>query len=490
MATIATFVTKDENEIRDDILRTYRNGMIERVGIDPNVTPNSDIYILASAVARELSVSQANAALKADELMFDTATGDALARGCAIFGLSKRAAAPSSGGVLIDASTTTSIAVDAELIDGAGLRYRVTVGGSYADGAEVPITAIDAGTDTNHDAGDVLTWVTPPAYCSQTVTVATGGLTGGAAEEDDETLRERLFAVLRNPPECGNPEHIAELAEASTTVVQKCFVYPALQGPGTVHIAVVGYTSDSSKSRVVSSTIVNNTVYPYVAGILGEHVGLTATSVTDVNTDVSVYLTLPSAPTASPPGAGGGWLDGTPWPRPSGNYCDVSSVTSTTVFAVNASAAPTAGVTRIAWLSPYDWTLYTATVVSYTGSGPYTVTIDAPFTGIAVGNFIWPQCTNQDDYVAAALEWFAKNGPGEKTANSTVLTRAFRHPTPQQSWPYSVNATMLRAISDVGDEVLDTSFLYRSTTTPSVPAAVSSAPNICVPRYLAFYPSV
>ena len=92
-----TFVVRDSSTIRDGILRVLRNGLIQRGVESPNVTPGSDWYVLATAVAQQLVVAEANAVLKADALMPDTAEAEDLGRISAIFGLSKQAAAGSVG---------------------------------------------------------------------------------------------------------------------------------------------------------------------------------------------------------------------------------------------------------------------------------------------------------------------------------------------------------------------------------------------------------
>ncbi len=491
MATdLYTFTVKDPTTIRDDILRTLRNGLIARGVSNPNVAPGSDYFILATAFANELAVVEANAVIKADELMPDTATGDALDRIVAIYGLARKDASSSSGHIVFDASAASAVVTGAELLDGSGLRYAVSAGGSYEDGDIIPIDAVDTGKETNLATSATLRWVSAPAYSSPTALVSTPGLTGGSAPEDDETLRARLYSRLRTPPASGNWQHLAELAEASSPEVQKAFVYPAIEGPATVYFAVAAAATETNKNRNVDSTTVSTTVVPYVQGQMPEHAYILGTTVTNVNTDVAIFMTLPAALNASPPGEGGGWLDGTPWPvRGTPYYCDVTAVTSTTVFTVNASAAPTNSVSRIAFLSPSDWTVYTAKVISYTGTGPYTVTVDTPMVGIAVGSYVWPQAVNQQAYVDALLGAFALMGPGELTDNVTTLARAYRHPTPQQSWVASMGATQLRAISDAGDEVLDTSYAYRSETTPDIPGDVTDPPNILVPRNLGFYPT-
>ncbi len=504
MSTLGEFVTRDQVTIRDSICRVIRNGLIERGITNPNVTPGSDWYVLANAVALQCVVVEANCAIKAEAQMPDTAVGDELARWGAILGLSKQAAAGSTGGVILESSAATTIAALTQLYDDAGLRYEVTIGGVYNDGDTVPIQAVSTGTATNHAADDVLRWVTTPAFADEQVLVAPGGLVNAADEENDEALRARILAYLQNPPRSGDWEHACELAEASTARVQKCFAYPAIQGAGSYHLAVTAPPTSTNRSRVVAASTITGTVSPYVLGKMPSHAYGLITATVDVNADVAFSLALPDAPTASPPGLGGGWKDGTPWPAPDGVTVfrtTVTAVTSDLIMTVDAVASPQIGISHIAWLSPLTWRLHRAVVSNVSGtSGAYVITLDAPLTGIAVGDYVWPDCVNAEVYAQAVLDAFELMGPGEKSANASALIRGFRHPVPGISWPYALGPVLLRAVSDAGDEVADVGFLHRTdgTTTstspsgqvkPQLPAAVTDAPKVFVPRRIAFYRS-
>lgn len=505
MAVLGEFVTRDPATIRDSILRVIRNGLIERGITNPNVTPGSDWYVLATAVGLQCAVVESNCVIKAEAQMPDTAVGEELARWAALFELSKQAAAGSTGGVLLESSAATTIAAGSQLYDDAGLRYEVTIGGVYNDGDTVPITAISTGTATNHSEDDVLRWVTTPAFADEQAIVAAGGLVNGVDEEGDEDLRGRVFAYLQNPPRSGDWEHAAELAEASTSSVQKAFAYPAIQGPGTFHLAVTSAPTDANRSREVATATVTGTVSPFVLGSMPTHAYGVITTVEDVNADVAFSMSLPEAPTASPPGLGGGWKDGSPWPAPDGSStfrCTVTAVTSDLVFTVDATTPPQIGVSHIAWMSPTTWRLHRAVVANYSGtSGAYVLTLDAPFTGITTGSYVWPDCEQAETYIDAILTAFGLMGPGEKSSNASALIRGFRHPPPNTSWPYALGSWLLRQLSDAGDEVQDVGYLHRTdgTTTltggsgqvkPQVPASVTDAPKIFVPRHIALYRSV
>ncbi len=438
--------------------------------------------------------------------MPDTAVGSDLDRLAAQYGLSRRINGPSTGHVVLSTSANTYIPAGQQLVDRSGLRYEVTTGGIYTNtdpGNLVPILAIDAGYATNHEANDVLRWTSTPAYAAPTAYVATAGLAGGVDAEDDEALRARFLSRLQNPPNNSNWSQIAVFSEESSTTVQKAFLYPAVNGPSTCHVVVVAAPqvltpsittlNATSKNRDISTADMTGTIAPYILGQMPEYVETVTTTVVNQPNDVGIGLSLPAAPTATPAGPGGGWVDATPWPQPQvGGVVDVSAVTSALVFNVSIGdvmVAPTANVSHICRLDPTTWVLQRAMVTAVTVSfTSYTITIDTPFTNVAVGDYIWPDCVRAQDYVDAILGAFALMGPGEKTTNTGNLTRGYRHPMPAHSWPYTLGASQLRAITNVGDEVLDVSWISRtSSTAPTVDAAVANPPSIFVPRQIAFY---
>lgn len=501
MTTPYTFTVKSPEEIRDDGLRTLRNGLIERGVADPNVTPGSDFYAEFTAFANELAVVEANALIKADAAMPDTAIGDDLERVCEPYGLSKRPAVGSTGSVIFSATAAATVGTGTELLDPAGLRYAVVTGGTYSNGDLIPIAAVDTGDGTNLAAGVTLRWIVPPAYSASTAEVTTGGLINGADAEGDEELRQRLYARLRTPPRSGNWQHVAELAEASSPAVQRAFVYPAIQGPATLHVAVAAAPTATNKQRAVSAGVVSTSVTPYVQAGLPHHAYSVVTSVTNVNVDMAIGVVLPDATSAG--GPGGGWVSAAPWPTVDGSSYYRVKVTAVvasdgTQITVDAQTAPTVGASRVSWISTADWRVRSALVTAVSGTaGAYTITLDAPFTGIATDDLIFPECENQDALLAAVLDFFALMGPGEKSSNAAALILGSRKPLAVNGWVASVGARLLKAVTDTSDDVQAAAFLYRTdgtvtlsgssgTLTPAVPGSVSSPPNIYVPRRIAF----
>lgn len=491
--------------IRDAFLRTLKLGLIAAGVANPNVSPGSDWYVVGQAVGNQLAVTEANAAIKADELMPDTAQDEGLLRLCAVYGLSARPASGSIGPVVITCSQTTSVATGAQLVDGKGQTYQVVVGGLFSNQATIIVKALSTGSETNLVEGTVLRWVSTPAFADEKAPVGPGGLVNGAPAENNEVLRQRLYDRLRNAPGSGNASHVQSIALQSHPSVQSAFVYPAIQGGATAHVACLAAPTSTNKSRDIALATMNGSVAPYIVGFLPEHVYSVITTATNVDADVAFGLVLPESPAASPPGPGGGWLNPAPWPAPSadaGNNwrCTVTAVTSNSQFTVDALTAPTAGVSQIAWLSPYEWKLYRATVASVTGSsGAYVITLDSPFVGIAVGCYIWPDCENAQAYCDSVLAAFALMGPGEKTTNASALIRGFRRPRPSLSWPYSLGGHLTKAITANSAEVASAQFFHRTDSVqtpltgpagllvPQVPVSISDAPKVFRPRHIAFY---
>jgi uncharacterized phage protein gp47/JayE len=489
---MADLLIKQPNEILEDLLRTLKAGLEDAGVSDPQVGPGTDYYILATAIANEISLAMHNVIIQADALLPDTATGADLDRLLATFGLARRAASKGRGFVELVSTQTTLVVTGAQLISGYGLLYQVVTGGNYANGSTIEIESVDSGSQVNLEAGEILSWVNTPAFGNPKAEVSTA-VSGAVDAETDEVARARLLARLQNPPALCNWQQVAELVEALDPSVQKAFVYPAAMGPSTMHVAITGYPTDTSVSRALSDTKMNE-LRSAVQGSLPEYVETTVTTVQETVCDVSFSLAIPYPEGAVNYGTGGGWLDFSPFPLTDGTYtkATVSVATSSTSFTVTAplSAPPTAGITQIQWIDRSDYTVKTATVLTTSGTGPYTLTIDTPFTGIAVGDYIFPACTNAQTYVDAVVSQFAAMGPGEVTSEAGLLPRAKRKPLPHLSWAMKVGPEMLKALLNAGTEVLDASFYYRtSSADPTVPSDPSDGPNIFIPRHIGFYPA-
>lgn len=496
MATTTTtsLTVKTAEEVRADFLRTYQYAAAKR-GKTVDITAGSEAYNLGTALGYEIEVLGAAEQADADSEMPDTAQGDGIDRWLGILGCPpRRAAAGSAGVVIFDTTQAGYVRAGLTLTDALSQTHVVTVAGIYKNGDPIPVACRATGTSTDRPAGELLRWGNPPPYSAQTAAVGPLGLTGGSEAEDDATAQARYMRRFRVPPGNGNTTDLIEAAEASSPLVQAAFAYPALSGPATQCVAVAGWASTTNTSRQVDPTVMTAVVAPGTIGQLVEHAATSVLSVVDAPCDVAIALSLPSSPAASPPGPGGGWLDGTPWPvPPAGSSAATITGISDTQGYVLASAPPVVGASRVAYLRRADWTVYHATVIASVPSGTntYTVTFDTALPDISTdwGAFLSPDAANIDAYYAAVLAAFRMMGPGEMTANPAVLARAYRHPMASGTlYPAAVDTNVLRAVEDVGTEVGATAYRYRSFTSPPVPANVSTGPSIAVPHYVGFYP--
>ncbi|MDI3282107.1 baseplate J/gp47 family protein [Polyangium sp. 15x6] len=496
MADPKEFVVKTREQIRGDYTRTVKNGLINLGIANPNVSEGSLDYIRGDALGAFGEEIYNLVSIKANAQLPDSALDDDLIRLAKIVGLDLRPAGPSQGFLVLQTSVTVPVAIPggAQLLDPAGLSYEVLVGGAYASGELVPIRAVDTGARTNLPEGTTLRWSSAPPFVSAVALVASGGLLGGVDQETIEGLRARLLDYYRNPPGGGNWSQVNLTAENSSTFVQKGFTYPAVYGPSTMHVVVVGAPTATNKSRTVPSDVVETAVKPAVIGAHPEYADIVVTSADSYVVSVAFTLSLPSSRKASPPGPGGGWLDGTPWPTKSGGPAPVTATNSSVDFFVAADAAPIVGQ-QICYVSPANFKFYRAKITQVFGGGsPYRVVVDTGFflndatnTSIQVGDWVFPDAERMDVYVAAVLSAFSSMGPAEKTTIPGLLPRAYRKPQKEFSWPSQVDSYFLRALYESGEEVFDAGFLTSPATVPVNPG-YQLAPFIAVPGQLAFYP--
>ena len=173
-----------------------------------------------------------------------TATGDDLDGWASLYSVSRRAASVATASVTATGTPGADIAVDTALISATGQEYLV-IDAAVVDGAGeavLNLEALSAGSAGNVNAGETLSFVSPPAGVNSAAVVDDGGIGGGADTERDDALRARLMQRIQNPPHGGND---GDYVFWSTSVagVEQAWVFPLYGGPGTVrvYIAEAGY---------------------------------------------------------------------------------------------------------------------------------------------------------------------------------------------------------------------------------------------------------
>jgi hypothetical protein len=505
-------VTYSSTDIQNAILRFIRNGLIQQGVPNPNVSINSDFGMIAGGLGAQVAVANANGQLLFNQGMPDSATGSALDRILAIYGLMRRPASPSYGNVdVYNASANVYVPAGSQLTDPSGNVFSVQVGGTYGiTNSTIPVVSVSTGTGVNDPAGTVLTWVKTPPYFPPTVTVdAITPITGGQAAETDDAARARLLAYLGTPPGGGNASELIAWAQAAEAIVQTATVYSCVRGPGTYDVCVVGY-AEPSTAETFSRTIgfdLSNVITPYVLGQMPQFADGYIHTAESFPIDISVLMSLPSSPNAIPAGPGGGWLDASPLTVPS-FPSSASSTTAPAIYVVDGYALsdsnpavpqnsslgffiycanpPPAGystatvtssaIYSLSYLSPETFQLYNATTTSitvataYSGlsgySNLYYVALTAPFyssgsNGPQPGHWVFPTAQNTATYVENFLDYMAGLGPGERTFQTGLTPRALRQPTDPIAFPYRIDTRLLKSLIASGPEVYDAIFNIR-----------------------------
>src|SRR5262249_20257974 len=111
---------------------------------------------------------------------------------------------------------------------------------------------------------------------------------------------------------------------------------------------------------------------------------------------------------------------------------------------------------------------------------------------LAPGFYVSAGAVNLAAYAADAAAEFLKLGPGEKTANTDILPRALRKPSPDVAGPTDVTSLLLAAITNKHPEILSLDWAVRrvsgsmtAITSPPLPLTAAAPPFILTLKHLA-----
>jgi|GEM_PF-2315367 len=146
----------------------------------------------------------------------------------------------------------SAVSVGNELTSKGGLRYQVneadTVGGTgYVD---VDLVAVDVGEQTRLNAGEVLTFVSPPSGIEAEAELQADLVAGGEEQEGPAAYGERLADRIGEGSAGGNRADYRGWA-LELDWVRDVYVYPNRHGRGTVDI--VALASGSGTARLPSA---------------------------------------------------------------------------------------------------------------------------------------------------------------------------------------------------------------------------------------------
>lgn len=199
---------------------------------DDELLRRSDALVYARVLAGVSHELHGHLQWLSQQVVYDTAEAEFLARWASLWGISRKPAEAASGTVTATGSGTVLVGTVYRRADGA--EFVVTA--STVVPGSVPLEAVVAGAAGNTAAGTQLTLLTPIPGVDTVATVEE--LVNGSDIEGDEALRARFLARIRKPPNGGSADdYIAWALEVPG--VTRAWVFPAELGLGTVTVRFV-----------------------------------------------------------------------------------------------------------------------------------------------------------------------------------------------------------------------------------------------------------
>lgn len=283
--------------LEDQTFEAILQRMLDALPDDWDKSEGGPIYNVLAPIAAEL----AQAAIWAQEVLrrgfAETTFGQYLDLRAAEHGLTRKPATKATGQVTFTGTPGTVIPagtqVSTEGSEAAPAIFFVTIEEVTIDSggtATANIEAVEAGADGNVAAGTITVLAQPVTGVTSVTNAA--ATSGGADEESDESLLDRLLQKVRQPGTSGNKaDYINWALEVSG--VGGVQVIPLWNGPGTVKIVLIGTDKKPASTEVVQA------VQDYIAPVSGEGEGkapicmdVTVVAATAVNIDVSATVTL------------------------------------------------------------------------------------------------------------------------------------------------------------------------------------------------------
>jgi hypothetical protein len=385
-----------------DLLNQYIQDYIaitSSQGFNVSPDPNSEVYARLLTIANSNAVTSYLISNAIQSYMLDTATGSDLDRLGQERNIWRQGATSASGYIQFFTASPQTIAQGALLTGPNSLQYYVAVSGVYANLQIIPVICTTAGSNTNLDVGQLLTWQNQPFNAQPTAPVYTV-ITGGSDQESDSDYRARILSITQYPPQAGNASQVSLNSAQVDPIIQFAFVYGNYNGAGTLLVALAGNQTTSYVGRDIPHLLLDNYLpgakivggvpsgsiqlgliadpttntpynkYSYTPGTtpaysvlkntgpnlkndtsaiyqgvpyqIGNIAATAVTTLNNIPVSTSIELNLPYPVGAPSNGFGGGWLNFTTWPNPDGlvvhNFCSVVSVSSSTVITINAAS--------------------------------------------------------------------------------------------------------------------------------------------------------
>jgi len=222
-----------------ELVERTRADVLTRLTLD-ELLRRDDAEVLARVLASAAHSMHGHLEWIAKQIIYDTADSDILDRWASIWLTVPRIpGASAQGNVTLTGTNGIVIPAGTLLLRSDGTEYTTDADATIAGGAATAaVTADEPGVAGNALTGVALSISTPIAGVASSATVAAGGLTQGADEEDDTALRTRLIARIQEPPH-GGAKSDYEAWALEVAGVTRAWVYSQELGLGTVTVRFV-----------------------------------------------------------------------------------------------------------------------------------------------------------------------------------------------------------------------------------------------------------
>jgi len=202
------FVGRSRETIRSALLADWASLYASR-GETLLVSPGSDAYLWASALAVQIEGTEAQAEQLTRDILPDEASTEALDRHAFVDGVTRLAGFAARMTVTVGSAVATSYTIPSvtRMAFGDGTLYLVETASVTTSGAPptgtITVRASSTGAASNRNVGDVLTFTSTPTGLNSTGTVATI-VRAGTDAESDSSLAQRIITRRRERPGSGN----------------------------------------------------------------------------------------------------------------------------------------------------------------------------------------------------------------------------------------------------------------------------------------------
>jgi uncharacterized phage protein gp47/JayE len=248
----SSFVTLTLDQLHEILIASY-------AGWFPNddVSEHSDNWTRLRVVALAWAGDQHQIQVGYDDLLPDSATGIRLDRWGTILNVLRKLATPAKKAKALrcTGAAGSTVGALAALVHTDGTRYQVSAPGTIPGGGtfiDVDIVAIDTGSATRKNKGELLTFSgSPPVGIDPQASLVLDLDEDGDDKELDGDYRVRVLEKIAQPGMGGNANDYKVWA-LEVTGVSTAFVFAGRGGYGSVHLAAFHSGSGALRALTVS----------------------------------------------------------------------------------------------------------------------------------------------------------------------------------------------------------------------------------------------